>query len=90
LTILAAEDFERVKRFRSLVSLAEAAYDHKACMSRDCIRYWCRPVLQARTHLFHSIKRPRQILVDDQSVNWDLFERDLHRLEMLAELGAEI
>ncbi len=55
----------------------------KACMSRDRIRYWCRPVLQARTHLFHSIKRPRQIPVDDQSVNWDLFE-------MLAELGVEI
>ncbi len=54
LTILAAEDFKRVEHFRSLVSLAEAAYDRKACMSRDGIRHWCRPVLEARTHFFHS------------------------------------
>jgi hypothetical protein len=90
LTILATKDLERVKQFRSLVSLAAAAYDCKACMSRDRIRHWCRPVLQARTHLFHSTKRPRQILVDNQPVDWDLFESDLHRLDLLAEPGVEI
>ncbi len=56
LTILATKDLERVKQFRSLVSLAAAAYDRKACMTRNRIRHWCRPVLQARTHLFHSTK----------------------------------
>jgi hypothetical protein len=32
----------------------------------------------------------RQILVDNQPVNWDLFETDLHRLEMLENPGVEI
>ena len=40
LTLLAAEDCKRVERFGSLVSLAEAAYDRRACMSIGAVRCW--------------------------------------------------
>ena len=90
LALLAAEDFERVKGFGSLVSLAQAAYDEESCMSRRRINYWCRSMLQKKTHILHSDSRPRQILVNNQPVDWDLFEVDILRLERLADPGVEI
>ncbi len=38
---LAAADFERVKHFGSLVSLAEDAYDAKSCLNQNRITHWC-------------------------------------------------
>ncbi len=87
LALLAAEDFKRVKYFGSLVSLAQAAYDNESCMSRQRINHRCRSVLQKKTHIPHSDGRPRQILVNNQPVDWDLFEVDILRLERLADPG---
>jgi hypothetical protein len=59
-------------------------------MSRDRINHWCRPVLQKKTHIFHSDNRPRQILVDNQAVDWRLFKEDLRFLELLVGPEVEI
>jgi len=90
LALLAAADFERVKNFGSLVSLARATYDEKSCMSQRRIDHWCRSMLQKKTHILHSDSRPRQIKVDNRPVDWGLFEEDIRRLERLADPGVEI